>query len=206
MEGLLIWNDVPVIAVQFSDTGEMIRYNARLCNPEYAPLHDDRDTQFLVKWWKRRSVPLSQGHVARMLEEKGFSGPEDWLCQSLGLSLTDCYWVRPAESSLRWKDVNLFENGFSEDLPEADSTDSADPAGTGSYTPNSSLQGELEKTWSIREGKRVLIKGNRGSRSTESMNEVLASLLHKKQGFDNYTDYRLLYISGRSYDYGCICV
>ena len=39
--------------------------------------------------------------------------------------------------------------------------------------------------------------------SSESINEVIASKLHKLQGFDNYTEYKLIKINGRSYDYGC---
>ena len=39
--------------------------------------------------------------------------------------------------------------------------------------------------------------------SAESINEVIASEIHKRQGFKNYTDYRLINIKGKEYDYGC---
>lgn len=71
------------------------------------------------------------------------------------------------------------------------------------YTPNGSLQGTLEKSWTILNGERGLLKGNRDNLSSESINEVIASMLHEMQGFKNYPQYKLIKINGRSYDYGC---
>lgn len=47
------------------------------------------------------------------------------------------------------------------------------------YTPNGSLQGTLEKSWTILNGERGLLKGNRDHLSSESINEVIASKLHQ---------------------------
>ena len=66
-----------------------------------------------------------------------------------------------------------------------------------------SFLGELEKSWVIRQGSRILIKGNHGSSSSESINEVIASHLHRRQGYDNYTEYKLIRIRHKKYDYGC---
>ena len=38
------------------------------------------------------------------------------LDKSLGLSLSDQYWVKPESSNARWKDVNFFTNPFDENL------------------------------------------------------------------------------------------
>ena len=35
------------------------------------------------------------------------------------------------------------------------------------------------------------------------INEVIASELHRKQNYDNYTKYKLIRIKGKDYDYGC---
>ena len=53
------------------------------------------------------------------------------------------------------------------------------------------------------ENTRVLIKGNHGNLSAESINEVIASQIHKMQGFQNYTTYGLIKIKEKEYDYGC---
>lgn len=52
-------------------------------------------------------------------------------------------------------------------------------------------------------GERGLLKGNRDHLSSESINEVITSKLHEMQGFKNHTEYKLIKIYGRDYDYGC---
>lgn len=64
------------------------------------------------------------------------------------------------------------------------------------YTPNGSLQGTLEKSWTILNGERGLLKGNRDHLSSESINEVIASKLHQMQNFDNYTNISLSGLTG----------
>lgn len=98
--------------------------------------------------------------------------------------------------------VNLFVNEFHRDiLIGEDETVKEDKVPH--YTPNGSLQGSLEKSWTILDGKRGMIKGNRDQFSTESINEVIASKLYELQGFDAYAEYKLIKIHGREYDYGC---
>ena len=71
------------------------------------------------------------------------------------------------------------------------------------YQPNSSLQGNLEKTWIIDNGIRKLVKGNHDIYSSESINEVIIGDAIVAQGRDAVT-YSLLHIDGKNYDYGCI--
>lgn len=98
--------------------------------------------------------------------------------------------------------VNLYQNDFCGSLELEDRiTSGRKPLST--YTPDSTLQGELEKSWIILDNKRYLVKGNRDYLSAESINEVFASYLHQKQGYDNYSGYTLLKIKGAAYDYGC---
>ena len=53
---------------------------------------------------------------------------------------------------------------------------------------------------------RCLLKGNRGANSQQSLNEVLASMLHEKQGFANHVHYLPVKLTGSaSEQYGCIC-
>lgn len=194
--------DEIVTLVDFLEDGSVYKFHQDLVNPEIAPLHDPNNHDWLKQWWKRRSVPIDQGHIRSMLEKKGLLGPEDFLLKNLGLSLTDCHWISPLDSGLTWKDVNLFVNEFHGDiLIGEDETVKEDKIPH--YTPNGSLQGSLEKSWAILDGKRGMIKGNRDQFSSESINEVIASKLHELQGFDAYAEYKLIKIHGREYDYGC---
>lgn len=202
MNYVLKRKDDIITIIDFADDGSVYKFHRELVNPELAPLHDANNYDWLKQWWKRRSIPISQGNIRQMLERKGLLGPEDFLLKNLGLSLTDYYWISPLDSGLTWKDVNLFDNDFHGNilLGEAEDEDYDDMP---HYTPNGSLQGTLEKSWTILNGERGLLKGNRDNLSSESINEVIASKLHEMQGFKNHTEYKLIKINGRSYDYGC---
>lgn len=194
--------DEIITLVDFLEDGSVYKFHQDLVNPELAPLHNPDDHDWLKQWWKRRSVPIRQGHIKNMLEKKGLLGPEDFLLKNLGLSLTDYYWISPMDSGLTWKDVNLFDNEFHGDIligTDKNEKENEIPH----YTPNGSLQGSLEKSWIILDGERGMLKGNRDQFSAESINEVIASKLHKMQGFEAYTEYKLIKINGREYDYGC---
>lgn len=195
-------NDL-VTYVEIDETGAMTRA-ANVRDNELAPLAYRYTGSGLIKWWRNRAAPISQGRMKELLRKQGLSTTGEYLTANLGLSLTDYYWIRPMDSALRWEDINLFDNDFRESIlfaPPAES-DGNDPPG---YSPNSSLVGDIEKTWIIADGERCVIKGNRTQLSAESINEVIASKIHEMQGFDNYVKYDLIRIKGAKYDYGCIC-
>ena len=87
-----------------------------------------------------------------------------------------------------------------------DADEQADPVELpeNAFSPSSSVQGELQKKWIIVDDKRCLVKGNHGSNSQESLNEVVATLLHKKQARQPYVTYNTMRLDGNSQIY-CIC-
>lgn len=198
----IMWKNERITKADFSEDGHMLHFDKNISNPETAPLQNRTDTNWLMKWWKERSVPIGQHKIEKMLKEKNLTGTEEYLLNNLGLSLTDCYWIRPEHSALTWEDVNLFDNDFQNELHIEKISDTETEYSQ--YTPNSSLQGQLEKKWIIYNDERYLIKGNRDEYSAESINEVIASQFHKSQNHVNYTDYRLIKIKGSDYDRGCI--
>ena len=190
-------------AVKFSDSGKMIGFSRDFSEKaqELLPLaYRSMPNEFLYKWWDDRSIPLTRDQIYAFLSNAGYSTPAQYLIKNLGLSLTDYYWIKDINSSVQWKDVNLYENEFHENILLS-VPDSKEPM---SYSPNSSLQGNIEKTWTIINGERCLIKGNHSGLSCESINEVIACEIHKRQGYDNYTHYDLLHIKGKPYQYGCV--
>ena len=195
-------NDL-VTYVEIDESGTMTRA-ANVKRNELAPLAYRNTDAGLKKWWKNRAAPLSQGRMKELLRKQGLSSTGEYLTTNLGLSLTDYYWIRPVDSNLSWEDINLFDNDFRESILFVPSG-SEPEAETASYSPNSSLVGDIEKTWIIADGERCIIKGNRNQLSSESINEVIASRIHELQGYGNYTQYDLIKIKGTKYDYGCIC-
>lgn len=175
-------------------------------DPELLPLGGRIDSAMLRKWWQRRAVPVSQGNIRRILERIGIT-PQNYLEQNLGLSLTDHYWIKPVEAEYGWQDVNLFTNDFRDAVGEmqiSEHIDDVPELPTGAFSPSSSVQGELRKKWIISDGKRFLVKGNHGGNSQESLNEVVASLLHQRQGKHPFVTYSPIQIQ-QDHPLCCIC-
>jgi hypothetical protein len=107
---------------------------------------------------------------------------------------------------LGWRDINLFTNDFRDPVGDMQFHEQADPVELpeNAFSPSSSVQGELRKKWIIMDGKRCLVKGNHGSNSQESLNEVVATLLHKKQARQPYVTYNTMRLDGNSQIY-CVC-
>ena len=70
----------------------------------------------LKQWWKGRSIPASRSGIKDVLETLDIPDTEALLTKSLGLSLSDQYWIRPVDSDFQWESVNYFDNEFSEDV------------------------------------------------------------------------------------------
>ena len=83
--------DEPIAIINLTEDGSIVNYKLNSKNEELAPLHTEGSTNWLKEWWKRRAVPIEQGHIKTMLEKKGLLSPEDFLVKNLGLSLTDYY-------------------------------------------------------------------------------------------------------------------
>ena len=206
----LMHKDDVVASLQLDDLSGAILKVAPCANPELLPLGGSQGADSLRKWWLRRAVPISQGNIAALLQQEGIPSTQSLLVRNLGLSLSDHYWIKPNGSELTWKDVSLFSNSFRDPLESmqiqhphgAASTSTQTPA----YSPSASLQGDLIKKWLIVDDTRCLLKGNRGANSQQSLNEVLASMLHEKQGFANHVHYLPVKLTGSaSEQYGCIC-
>ena len=180
--------------------GNIIRIGKKI-NTDLQPLQNRINGQGIIEWWRDRAIPIKQGKIEQMLKANGIETNSMFLTQNLGLSLTDYYWIRPTGSEIGWEDVNLFDNDFKENLLLGNIKYNGDEINE--YQPNSSLQGNLEKTWIIDNGVRKLVKGNHDIYSSESINEVIISQAIKSQG-RSVVDYSLIHIANKNYDYGCV--
>ena len=211
---ILMRKNSPLTMVELDEEGTMLNFSKEIISKELMPLEGKGDKNRGIKtWWSDRAAPITQGRMRDFLEKQGLPGTLAYLTKNLGLSLMDYYWIKPADSDIKWEDVNLFDNNFKEErltpnlskrrdasaekeLPETTSVPK--------YSPNGSLIGNIEKTWAIINGERYLVKGNSGALSSESINEVIAGKIHELQGYDNYVKYDLIKIKGSRYDYGCV--
>ncbi|GBF75735.1 excisionase [Paenibacillus sp. 598K] len=139
------------------------------------------DRAALNEWWSGRAIPASRDGIAEALLELHLSTTQKLLDKSYGLSLSDHYWIRPSASSLKWSDINFFENAFTEDVGNVLFGKGASDA-ISLVSPDNTTDGWLKKKWAIMEGKRCLVKGGSGAVQQEPYNEVIATRIMERLG------------------------
>lgn len=166
-----------------------------------------RDKASLKGWITNRAVPVTRDQIRLDLLSMKNMTPFKLMLKNLGLSLTDCYWIKEIDQDFTWSDVNLYENDFKSAYSLDLQDDMPTIAGKTNFVPSASLKGDLKKKWIIdQNGIRRLVKGNYGGGCRQSLCEVLASELHRMQGKFAYTPYSLIKItSGGSQITGCTC-
>lgn len=188
--------NTPIMDITFDVKRQEIGDIIKIHNPEFAPLGiavEDKDNfrDNLSDWWESRAVSDTRKHVHWMLSMLQET-KQRFLIQSMGLSLSDQYWVKEQGSDVSWKDVNFFTNDFSPVVGEMFFS-SASPSGEiGDYTsPDWTLNGTLEKCWRIQDGGRVLCKKGNVVIPQQPYNEKIASLILKKIGNKNFVPYEV---------------
>lgn len=185
------------------DSGDII-WTGDAINPKYAPISIEIDDGVVNRadtayWYSHRCIPASRDKLCEGMLKMGYEfwgnvPPTFLLEKSFGLSLSDQYWLKPENSNIEWKDVNYFENDFSDDVGKA-LFDNKYVSTPNLNSPCNSSDGWLKKKWAIINGKRCLIKSG-SFYFQEPYNEVIATNICEKLKI-NHTDYSLyLYQNG----------
>ena len=190
-EYYLMHKDIPVCLMEISEGGRLGNYKKNLSAQEHFPIGGRMNDMKFHEWWRDRAIPKTRNGAKTALQRLGYESTNSALVDNLALSLSDCYWIQPRGAGLKWSDVNLFTNDFVDTFGELtlNSDEVIDLRNRTQFNCAAS-QGELQKKWCIdASGKRYMIKGNYGESYQQSINELFATELHKKQGFLNYTPY-----------------
>ncbi|MDR0909533.1 MAG: excisionase [Spirochaetaceae bacterium] len=184
MTHILMHKRLEVASVEVDDVmGVILRIN-EIFVPAHMPLGVPPETtvnaiKLLNEWWQGRAIPASRSGLREALEILKISSPVLLLEKCYGLSLSDHYWMRPANKDLQWDKINFFENPFSDDVGNAlFGHDSGKNISLSS--PDNTSDGWLKKKWKIAEGKRVLLKGGSPVYHQEPDNEVLATAIMER--------------------------
>lgn len=146
----------------------------------------------LKMWWHKRAVPRSRSDIRHLLDKEKVQTTQSLLLNNLGLSMTDAFWVCPLGHDIKWEDVSFQLNPPNEKGIEITRGRISSEL-YWNLTPMASTGGELKKTWTVINGQLELVKGNvSGYYFQQSLNEVLATMIHKAQGYDNFVPYRLV--------------
>ena len=151
------------------------------------PLHHNEviDRGALNKWWCGRSIPASRMGIADAFETLGIYDPSELLTKCFGLSLSDHYWIKPSGNSMKWEDINFFDNEFSDDIGDVLFGTSTKSSGFDFYSPDNTSDGNLKKRWKIIDGKRCLLKAGSMPYRQQPCNEVIASMVMDRLGIDH---------------------
>ncbi len=134
----------------------------------------------LNDWWRHRGIPASRHQIERLLQSLNLGSTAVLAEESLGLSLSDRYWIRPLGSGLAWEDVNFFDNAFSDELGMLTLETPSAGAHANLMSPNSTAGGNLQKKWVIVRGERRLVKAASGLFGQEPFNEAVATSLQTR--------------------------
>ena len=156
------------------------------------------DKTSLAKWWSKRSIPASRSGLREALDKLDMSVPQELLTKCYGLSLSDQYWISPKDKPLLWKNINFFDNSFSDDVGNllfgyGEFSDSMSLV-----SPDNTSDGQLIKKWKISDGKRVLIKGGSNPYQQEPLCEVIASEIAERLGIE-HTEYKIIWENDRPF-------
>lgn len=145
----------------------------------------------LNEWWRGRAIPASRSGIRNALLELQVSNTQLLLEKCLGLSLSDQYWICPADSGIAWEQVNFFENSFSKNVGDILFGKGSNGSNINLMSPDNTSDGWLKKKWIIIKGKRCLLKGGSGATCQEPYNEVLASRICERLHIP-YVSYTLM--------------
>lgn len=197
MKRILMNKDVEVMTLEYDSISCSFIKIYNVSNMEYAPyiisrISNDNDALLkrVSRWFLGRGIPSWRDRLDLLLHRLNIIAPNELLNKAFGLSLSDQYWLKPFDTNIKYDDINFFDNDFdySEFLEASLSKNSSTIINENSLkTPNNTTDGMLKKAWVIEDGIRYLLKSGYKTEVLQPFNEVLASEICKRLGFNHVT-------------------
>ncbi len=191
--------DDEVASLVFDDRLGRITDVVSVCNTDLLPVgtapRGDVDLNRLGEWCSSRTIPECRSGLRPLLNRLGIADAARLAVESMGLSLTDGYWIEPEGSEAAWDSVNFSDNGFSDDVGDLlfgidVMKDDLDP-----LSPDCTCDGVLMKRWKVIDGDCCLIKTGEEPYMQEPYNEVAAAMIADSMGID-HVEYSLMEYEG----------
>ena len=196
--------NVKVLSALYDEATAVFTEVYDVYNIDYAPYilkgfykeNNINDASFrtnLSEWFSSRGIPKWRDKLDILLHRLNINAPNELLNKSFGLSLSDQYYIKPYDLDIRYEDINFFDNDFdySEFLEASLSKNSNILVNASSLkSPNNTTDGMLKKAWIIENNVRYLLKSGYKNELLQPFNEVLASEICKRLGF-NHVEYTL---------------
>ena len=195
MKVILMNKNTEVLEAEYNEVSKFFDKIYEVYNIDYAPYilksYYINDTLFrtnLSKWFRERCIPDYRDKLDLLLHRLNIIAPLELLDKAFGLSLSDQYWLKPVNSNITYNDVNFFDNDFEfAEFMEATFTKNSKTivSEESLKTPNNTTDGMLKKAWIIEDNIRYLLKGGYKSEILQPFNEVLASEICERLGFNH---------------------
>ena len=180
--------NTPVLEVEYMSGVGVFTNIYALYNTDYMPYHLYVSCVELSEWFKNRGIPSFRDQLDLLMHRLNVHAPSELLDKAFGLSLSDQYWLKPKDLDISYDKINFFENDF-EYAPFMDASLSKNTKciqnESSLYSPNNTTDGMLRKAWIIEDGIRYLLKGGYKNETLQPFNEVLASEICRRLGFDH---------------------
>lgn len=183
--------DLDVAMVEINLVTGVIEYVLDVFLPDELPVGCRENSGSIAGWWKSRAIPDTRRGIQQVLNYLHEETNLSLMLSGYGLSLTDHYWMQPIGKELYWKDLNFYDNDFSDELGSllTDSEKIDLDSHISRFSPSSSVNGEMKKKWVIRDKVRYLLKINANDYGQQAVNELIASRLHEHLGWEQYVSY-----------------
>ena len=184
MKYILMNKNIEVLKFLYDEDTHTIQKIEEEINIKYAPpgIVDYKtgiSRKAFNNWWKDRAIPASRSKFKGVLAELNITSSIELLEKCFGLSLSDQYWIKEEFSNIEWKEINFFQNPFSEDMGKLLMGQIEYSKNLDIFSPDNSSDGNLRKKWKIINGKRCLLKGGNSLNNQEPFNEVIATKLYE---------------------------
>ncbi len=165
-----------------TDSGRMI--NAKIYDHGIAPFLGNADKRLIETWWDHRAVPEEREDIRRMIRREGYANTRDYMAKNLAISVSDTYWICPAELDLHWDDVKVSAGNIDKD--------SVTFHNANSYDPSATLGGQMTKYWDLATDPPTLVKKASAYYGQQNVNELFATELHRRLGSEiPFTEYSI---------------
>lgn len=195
----LMHNDKEVASLILDDHQGGITDVVSVCSTDVLPVgtapRGEADVKRLKDWWSSRTIPTSRSGLRFLLDSLDMEITTELAAKSMGLSLTDQYWVKPEGSAVSWDSVNFFDNEFSDDVGDLLFGLEIRKGEWNLVSPDTTSDGVLKKRWKILDGNRCLIKAGEAPYMQEPYNEVAAAIIADSMGID-HVEYSLMEYEG----------
>ncbi|WP_295237534.1 hypothetical protein [Veillonella sp.] len=195
---LLMHKDVPAVRFHFYKY-EMWANVDEVLDKHHAPVnmvgHHKGSDSYLNKFLDHRVIPKDRPNISNIRDYFDSKSSLELSLRSNMVSVSDHYWIKTEDSNLSWKDVNFYDNTFSND-PIFISSLTSMHKNPGNFipekglSPNVSNNGTSPQMWLKNENDIVLYKTGNQPFFQEPFNEVVISDLLDVMNIE-HTNYKM---------------